>query len=136
MCTSGQTWSKPVSRCALVAGPPSPEVRILLLLSVQRAAPVQFVSVTRAHQHLLRRRRKFQQLHKLLCSTPSSGNSKTRLLQICTHTHTMVDIDNVLVSLGMGRYQFVGCILFGLMIMYSNVSPVTYVFTASDLKYR
>ncbi|KAL5236445.1 hypothetical protein ACI65C_003855 [Semiaphis heraclei] len=48
----------------------------------------------------------------------------------------MVDIDNVLVSLGMGRYQFVGCILFGLMIMYSNVSPVTYVFTASDLKYR
>jgi len=48
----------------------------------------------------------------------------------------MVDIDNVLVSLGMGRYQFMGCMLFGLMIMYSNVSPVTYVFTASDLKYR
>ncbi|KAL4107873.1 hypothetical protein QTP88_018153 [Uroleucon formosanum] len=48
----------------------------------------------------------------------------------------MVDIDNVLVSLGMGRYQFMGCMLFGLMIMYSNVSPTTYVFTASDLKYR
>lgn len=48
----------------------------------------------------------------------------------------MVDIDNVLVTLGMGRYQFMGCILFGLMIMYSNVSPVAYVFTASDLKYR
>ncbi|XP_027842262.1 solute carrier family 22 member 21-like [Aphis gossypii] len=48
----------------------------------------------------------------------------------------MVDIDKVLISLGMGRYQFMGCILFGLMIMYSNVSPVTYVFTASDLKYR
>ncbi|XP_060853178.1 solute carrier family 22 member 4-like [Rhopalosiphum padi] len=48
----------------------------------------------------------------------------------------MVDIDKVLVSLGMGRYQFMGCVLFGLMIMYSNVSPVTYVFTASDLKYR
>lgn len=49
---------------------------------------------------------------------------------------TAVDIDNVLLSVGMGRYQFVGCVLFGLMIMYSNVSSVTYVFTAGDLKYR
>ncbi|XP_025207596.1 solute carrier family 22 member 21-like [Melanaphis sacchari] len=48
----------------------------------------------------------------------------------------MMDIDQVLKSLGMGRYQVIGCILFGLIIMYSNVSPVTYVFTASDLKYR
>lgn len=48
----------------------------------------------------------------------------------------MVDIDNVLVTLGMGRYQIMGCVWFGLMIMYSNVSPHQYVFTASDLKYR
>lgn len=48
----------------------------------------------------------------------------------------MVDIDNVLVALGMGRYQFTGCVLFGIMLMYSNISPFTYVFTAGDLKYR
>lgn len=47
-----------------------------------------------------------------------------------------MNIDNVLVTVGMGRYQFAGCVLFGFMIMYSNVSPVTYVFTAGDLKYR
>lgn len=49
---------------------------------------------------------------------------------------TAVDIDRVLVAVGMGRYQFVGCALFGLMLMYSNVSPFTFVFTAGDLKYR
>ncbi|VVC31716.1 Hypothetical protein CINCED_3A018320 [Cinara cedri] len=47
-----------------------------------------------------------------------------------------MNIDDVLIILGMGRYQFVYCLLFGLMIMYSNVSPVAYVFTAGDLKYR
>lgn len=47
-----------------------------------------------------------------------------------------MNIDNVLVSLGMGRYQFMSCALFGLVILYSNVSPVAYVFTAGDLKYR
>jgi OCT family organic cation transporter-like MFS transporter 4/5 len=46
------------------------------------------------------------------------------------------NLDNVLVSLGIGRYQFVGCLLFGLMIMYSNVSPIAYIFTSGDLKYR
>lgn len=47
-----------------------------------------------------------------------------------------MNIDHVLVSLGMGRYQLVGCILFGFAIMFSAISPVTYVFTAGDLKYR
>ncbi|XP_025207592.1 solute carrier family 22 member 5-like [Melanaphis sacchari] len=47
-----------------------------------------------------------------------------------------MNIDSVLVTVGMGRYQFAGCVLFGFMIMYSNVSPVTYIFTAGDLKYR
>lgn len=47
-----------------------------------------------------------------------------------------MNIDNVLISLGIGRYQFTCYALFGLVIMYSNVSPVTYIFTAGDLKYR
>ena len=47
-----------------------------------------------------------------------------------------MNVDEVLVSLGMGRYQFVGCVLFGIVVMYSNVSPSAYVFTAGDLKYR
>ncbi|XP_050436083.1 solute carrier family 22 member 4-like [Adelges cooleyi] len=47
-----------------------------------------------------------------------------------------MDIDDVLVSAGMGRYQITKCILFGLVLMFSNISPVTYVFTAGDLKYR
>lgn len=47
-----------------------------------------------------------------------------------------MNIDSVLVTVGMGRYQFAGCVLFGLMLMYSDVSPVAYVFTAGDLKYR
>lgn len=46
-----------------------------------------------------------------------------------------MNIDNVLVFLGMGRYQFTGYALFGLLKMYSNWSPVTYIFTASDLKF-
>jgi hypothetical protein len=48
----------------------------------------------------------------------------------------MLDLDSALVSMGMGRYQFTGCLLFGLMIMFSNVSPFTYVFTAGDINYR
>jgi len=45
-------------------------------------------------------------------------------------------IDDVLKSVGLGRYQVRGCVLFGLVLAYSNVSPMTYVFTASDQKYR
>lgn len=45
-------------------------------------------------------------------------------------------IDDALQSVGLGRYQVTGCLLFGLMLAYSNVSPMTYVFTAADQKYR
>lgn len=57
-------------------------------------------------------------------------------ITVITDRHEMYDIDNVLMTLGMGRYQITGCILFGLMLMYSSVSPYAYVFTAGDLKYR
>lgn len=47
-----------------------------------------------------------------------------------------MNIDDAIISLGIGRYQYVYCMLFGVMIMYSSVSPVAYIFTAGDLKYR
>ncbi|XP_050537515.1 solute carrier family 22 member 21-like isoform X2 [Daktulosphaira vitifoliae] len=47
-----------------------------------------------------------------------------------------MDIDDVLVTVGMGRYQIMGCFLFGIVLLMSNVSPVAYIFTAGDLKYR
>lgn len=60
-----------------------------------------------------------------------------------SHTHFSgshylgkMDVDDVLVTIGMGRYQVMGCFLFGIVLLMSNVSPVAYIFTAGDLKYR
>ncbi|VVC31714.1 Hypothetical protein CINCED_3A024130 [Cinara cedri] len=47
-----------------------------------------------------------------------------------------MNIDQTLISAGMGRYQFISCLLFGIMILYTNITSVLYIFTAGDLKYR
>lgn len=47
-----------------------------------------------------------------------------------------IDLDQVLLKFGFGPYQLFVCVLMGFVVMFSNVSPLSYVFTASDLKYR
>lgn len=48
----------------------------------------------------------------------------------------MLDLDEVLVDFGLGYYQITVCVLMGFVLMYSNISPLSYAITASDLKYR
>jgi len=47
-----------------------------------------------------------------------------------------VDLDEILEEFGLGPYQVIICILMGFVLMYSNISPLSYAITASDLKYR
>ncbi|XP_050535666.1 solute carrier family 22 member 4-like isoform X2 [Daktulosphaira vitifoliae] len=47
-----------------------------------------------------------------------------------------MDLDEILGNFGLGRYQVTVCALMGLVLMYSNISPLSYAITASDLKYR
>lgn len=47
-----------------------------------------------------------------------------------------MDLDEILVDLGLGSYQVAVCTLIGLVLMYSNISPLSYAITASDLQYR
>lgn len=47
-----------------------------------------------------------------------------------------MDLDEVLSNFGLGPYQVTVCTLMGLVLMYSNISPLSYAITASDLKYR
>ncbi|XP_060880528.1 solute carrier family 22 member 21-like isoform X1 [Metopolophium dirhodum] len=48
----------------------------------------------------------------------------------------IMDLDEILSNFGLGSYQVTVCALMGLVLMYSNVSPLSYAITASDLKYR
>jgi len=47
-----------------------------------------------------------------------------------------MDLDEVLGELGLGPYQVSICAVIGFILMYSNISPLSYAITASDLKYR
>ncbi|XP_025421175.1 solute carrier family 22 member 21-like isoform X2 [Sipha flava] len=47
-----------------------------------------------------------------------------------------MDLDEILGNFGLGSYQLTVCGLMGLVLMYSNISPLSYAITASDLKYR
>ncbi|XP_022167890.1 solute carrier family 22 member 21-like isoform X3 [Myzus persicae] len=47
-----------------------------------------------------------------------------------------MDLDEILSNFGLGSYQVTVCALMGLVLMYSNISPLSYAVTASDLKYR
>ncbi|XP_025209234.1 solute carrier family 22 member 21-like isoform X2 [Melanaphis sacchari] len=47
-----------------------------------------------------------------------------------------MDLDEILSNFGLGSYQVTVCALMGLVLMYSNISPLSYAITASDLKYR
>lgn len=47
-----------------------------------------------------------------------------------------MDLDEILGNFGLGSYQVTVCALMGLVLMYSNISPLSYAITASDLKYR
>ncbi|XP_015363439.1 PREDICTED: solute carrier family 22 member 5-like [Diuraphis noxia] len=47
-----------------------------------------------------------------------------------------MDLDEILGNFGLGSYQVTVCTLMGLVLMYSNISPLSYAITASDLKYR
>ncbi|VVC33623.1 Sugar transporter, conserved site,Major facilitator superfamily domain,Major facilitator, sugar [Cinara cedri] len=48
----------------------------------------------------------------------------------------LMDLDEILGSYGLGRYQVTVCALMGLVLMYSNISPLSYAITAADVKYR
>ncbi|XP_022167888.1 solute carrier family 22 member 21-like isoform X1 [Myzus persicae] len=48
----------------------------------------------------------------------------------------IMDLDEILSNFGLGSYQVTVCALMGLVLMYSNISPLSYAVTASDLKYR
>ncbi|KAF0767385.1 solute carrier family 22 member 21-like [Aphis craccivora] len=47
-----------------------------------------------------------------------------------------MDLDEILSNFGLGSYQVTVCALMGLVLMFSNISPLSYAITASDLKYR
>ncbi|CAH1732788.1 solute carrier family 22 member 21-like isoform X2 [Aphis gossypii] len=47
-----------------------------------------------------------------------------------------MDLDEILNDFGLGTYQVTVCTIIGLVLMYSNISPLSYAITASDLKYR
>uniref|UniRef100_A0A2S2PLV9 Solute carrier family 22 member 21 n=1 Tax=Schizaphis graminum TaxID=13262 RepID=A0A2S2PLV9_SCHGA len=47
-----------------------------------------------------------------------------------------MDLDEVLGELGLGTYQVSICAVIGFILMYSNISPLSYAISASDLKYR
>lgn len=47
-----------------------------------------------------------------------------------------MDLDEILGNFGLGSYQVTICGLMGLVLMYSNLSPLSYAITASDLNYR
>ncbi|XP_050436536.1 solute carrier family 22 member 21-like isoform X2 [Adelges cooleyi] len=47
-----------------------------------------------------------------------------------------MDLDEILGTFGLGKYQVSICLLMGFVLMYSNISPLSYAITASDLKYR
>ncbi|XP_027853755.2 solute carrier family 22 member 21-like isoform X2 [Aphis gossypii] len=47
-----------------------------------------------------------------------------------------MDLDEILSNFGLGSYQVTVCALMGLVLMYSNISPLSYAITASDLNYR
>lgn len=47
-----------------------------------------------------------------------------------------LDLDQILVDFGFSPYQLFISVLMGCVVMFSNVSPQSYVITASDLKYR
>lgn len=48
----------------------------------------------------------------------------------------VMDLDEILGNFGLGSYQVTVCALMGLVLMYSNISPLSYAITASDLEYR
>ncbi|XP_025209233.1 solute carrier family 22 member 21-like isoform X1 [Melanaphis sacchari] len=52
------------------------------------------------------------------------------------NTGEIMDLDEILSNFGLGSYQVTVCALMGLVLMYSNISPLSYAITASDLKYR
>ncbi|CAI6355684.1 unnamed protein product [Macrosiphum euphorbiae] len=47
-----------------------------------------------------------------------------------------MDLDEILSNNGLGSYQVTVCALMGLVLMFSNISPLSYAITAGDLKYR
>lgn len=47
-----------------------------------------------------------------------------------------IDLDEILQELGLGRYQIKNFILIGLLLMFSNISPLSFTLTAGDLDYR
>lgn len=47
-----------------------------------------------------------------------------------------VDLDEILKNFGLGPYQVTICILMGFVLMFSNLSPLSYAITAGDMKYR
>lgn len=46
------------------------------------------------------------------------------------------DLDQTLNNLGVGPYQFKFFFLMGLMLVFSNISPLNHIMYNSDLKYR
>lgn len=46
------------------------------------------------------------------------------------------DMDEVLAELGTGRFQVNMFILIGILLMFSNTSPLSFTLTAADLNYR
>lgn len=47
-----------------------------------------------------------------------------------------MDLDEILSNSELGSYQVTVCALMGIVLMFSNISPLSYAITASDLKYR
>ncbi|XP_025207541.1 solute carrier family 22 member 21-like [Melanaphis sacchari] len=47
-----------------------------------------------------------------------------------------MDLDEILSDFGLGTYQVTVCTLIGFILMYSNISPLSYAISSSDLKYR
>lgn len=55
----------------------------------------------------------------------------------CDETKKLAwDLDEILQELGLGRYQIKNFILIGLLLMFSNISPLSFTLTAGDLDYR
>lgn len=50
--------------------------------------------------------------------------------------NTEWDLDQVLTELGFGRYQIKNLILFGFLMMFANLFPLSFTLTTADLQYR
>ncbi|VVC31050.1 Sugar transporter, conserved site,Major facilitator superfamily domain,Major facilitator [Cinara cedri] len=47
-----------------------------------------------------------------------------------------IDLEEILEDYGLGLYQVTVCFILSLVVMYSSISPISYILTTSDLNYR